>query len=162
MIFLLHLTKWNLHMNGVYFVNARIRGVRNYSITQHLKPQSHYSDNQSPTSDNHFFFGGCRRLSSIKDDKFPQPPKKKIGCQRSATGCRYSVTVALYIRFAYLINEGIQLSPIFFHISFGISISRVYCYQNLYHCSWLRSLLWNVLIYLFRIIFQQAKQVMLI
>ena len=39
-----------------------------------LKPQSHYSDNQSPTSGNHLFWGGC---------------------QRSATGCRYSVTVAL-------------------------------------------------------------------
>ena len=40
---------------------------------EHLKPQSHYRDNQSPTSDNHLFWGGC---------------------QRSATGCRYSVTVA--------------------------------------------------------------------
>ena len=31
----------------------------------HIKPQSHYSDKQSPTSDNHFLGGGCRRLSEV-------------------------------------------------------------------------------------------------
>ena len=30
-----------------------------------LKGRSHYSDNQSPTSDNHYFWGGCRRLSEV-------------------------------------------------------------------------------------------------
>ena len=29
------------------------------------KGRSHYSDNQSPTSNNHYFWGGCRRLSEI-------------------------------------------------------------------------------------------------
>ena len=62
-----------------------------------LKPQSHYSDNQSPTSDNHFFFfGGCRRLSSTKDDKLPQPPPKKGVVRGRRLVCRYSVTVALH------------------------------------------------------------------
>ena len=32
---------------------------------QHLKGRSHYSDNQSPTSNNHYFWGGCRRLSEV-------------------------------------------------------------------------------------------------
>ena len=41
-----------------------------------FKGRSHYSDNQSPTFDNHFFGVVAG------------------GCQRSATGCRYSVTVA--------------------------------------------------------------------
>ena len=39
------------------------------SIMEHgLKPQSHYSDNQSPTSDNHFFgvvAGGCQRSANV-------------------------------------------------------------------------------------------------
>ena len=30
-----------------------------------LKGRSHYSDNQSPTSNNHYFWGGCRRLSEV-------------------------------------------------------------------------------------------------
>ena len=30
-----------------------------------VKGRSHYSDNQSPTSDKHYFWGGCRRLSEV-------------------------------------------------------------------------------------------------
>ena len=30
-----------------------------------FKGRSHYSDNQSPTSNNHYFWGGCRRLSEV-------------------------------------------------------------------------------------------------
>ena len=30
-----------------------------------VKGRSHYSDNQSPTSNNHYFWGGCRRLSEV-------------------------------------------------------------------------------------------------
>ena len=37
-----------------------------------------------------FFVGAWGRLSSFVDDNLRQPPKKS-GCQRSATGCRYSV-----------------------------------------------------------------------
>ena len=35
------------------------------SIIISLKGRSHYSDNQSPTSNNHYFWGGCRRLSEV-------------------------------------------------------------------------------------------------
>ena len=40
---------------------------RNRSLDNELrsKGRSHYSDNQSPTSDNHYFWGGCRRLSEV-------------------------------------------------------------------------------------------------
>ena len=31
----------------------------------YIKGRSHYSDNQSPTSNNHYFWGGCRRLSEV-------------------------------------------------------------------------------------------------
>ena len=31
----------------------------------YFKGRSHYSDNQSPTSNNHYFWGGCRRLSEV-------------------------------------------------------------------------------------------------
>ena len=31
----------------------------------YLKGRSHYNDNQSPTSNNHYFWGGCRRLSEV-------------------------------------------------------------------------------------------------
>ena len=42
------------------------------------------------------FFGVCRRLSSTRMTTSPNHPKKS-GCQRSATGCRYSVTVLLLL-----------------------------------------------------------------
>ena len=83
-----------LRNEGANFVQSHLYTIQ-AKVPVQVKPQSHYSDNQSPTSDNHFFLGGCRRLSSTKDDNLPQAPKKKSGCQRSATGCRYSVTVAL-------------------------------------------------------------------
>ena len=35
------------------------------STIDRLKGRSHYSDNQSPTSNNHYFWGGCRRLSEV-------------------------------------------------------------------------------------------------
>ena len=35
-------------------------------IAVQVKGRSHYnSDNQSPTSNNHYFWGGCRRLSEV-------------------------------------------------------------------------------------------------
>ena len=48
----------------------------------HLKLQSHYSDNQSPTSDNHFFLGGCRRLSEVGKCLSMIADQSAIGCQR--------------------------------------------------------------------------------
>ena len=47
-----------------------------------LKLQSHYSDNQSPTSDNHFFLGGCRRLSEVGKCLSMIADQSAIGCQR--------------------------------------------------------------------------------
>ena len=47
-----------------------------------LKLQSHYSDNQSPTSDNHFFLGGCRRLSEVGKCLSMIADLSAIGCQR--------------------------------------------------------------------------------
>ena len=37
----------------------------NFLGSNKFKGRSHYSDNQSPTSNNHYFWGGCRRLSEV-------------------------------------------------------------------------------------------------
>ena len=49
-------------MSDFYQNNSRIDLV---CISFSFKGRSHYSDNQSPTSNNHYFWGGCRRLSEV-------------------------------------------------------------------------------------------------
>ena len=83
---------WKL-LKIVWINLLRDRGYPN--LATQLKPQSHYSDNQSPTSDNHFFFGWLEELVILYRWQSTATTKKKSGCQRLATGCRYSVTVAL-------------------------------------------------------------------
>ena len=63
----------------------------------HIKLQSHYSDNQSPTSDNHFFLGGCRRLSEVGKCLSMIADQSAIGCQRitSTTSRRPPTTTFL-------------------------------------------------------------------
>ena len=62
-----------------------------------VKLQSHYSDNQSPTSDNHFFLGGCRRLSEVGKCLSMIADQSAIGCQRitSTTSRRPPTTTFL-------------------------------------------------------------------
>ena len=66
-----------------------------------LKLQSHYSDNQSPTSDNHFFLGGCRRLSEVGKCLSMIADQSAIGCQRitSTTSRRPPTTTFLGVFF---------------------------------------------------------------
>ena len=67
----------------------------------YLKLQSHYSDNQSPTSDNHFFLGGCRRLSEVGKCLSMIADQSAIGCQRitSTTSRRPPTTTFLGVFF---------------------------------------------------------------
>ena len=66
-----------------------------------LKLQSHYSDNQSPTSDNHFFLGGCRRLSEVGKCLSMIADQSAIGCKRitSTTSRRPPTTTFLGVFF---------------------------------------------------------------
>ena len=59
------------------FNNHHVFLLHSFLLASLVKPQSHYSDNQSPTSDNHFFLGGWGSLSSFVDDNLRQPPNKK-------------------------------------------------------------------------------------
>ena len=113
------ISRFSMKMSYMYVIKA----------SAHFKPQSHYScsNNQSPTSDNHLFWGGCRRLSEVGDwlsattnhrpsTNICRPlttsgnHPKKGGCQRSATGCRYSVTVALHVWEGH-ISQSVISSP---------------------------------------------------
>ena len=71
------------------------------SIRVLFKLQSHYSDNQSPTSDNHFFLGGCRRLSEVGKCLSMIADQSAIGCQRitSTTSRRPPTTTFLGVFF---------------------------------------------------------------
>ena len=51
-------------MNNLYSSPKKVSTLYRTRLF-YLKGQSHYSDNQSPTSDNHFFGVGCRRLSEV-------------------------------------------------------------------------------------------------
>ena len=68
-LFLLYLnTKYIFHKYS-YYLYCSTRNNKSVFCSlwrfPWLKGQSHYSDNQSPTSDNHFLGGGCRRLSEV-------------------------------------------------------------------------------------------------
>ena len=54
-----------VHANPMHNFNAHSSHLFANFAMMYLKGRSHYSDNQSPTSNNHYFWGGCRRLSEV-------------------------------------------------------------------------------------------------
>ena len=59
------LEKWR-HTSGFKGLRpASLMKVLQCAAAFKLKGRSHYSDNQSPTSNNHYFWVGCRKLSEV-------------------------------------------------------------------------------------------------